>query len=86
MALTTEGQGRRVLERIVASRAQASQQRRIASTTLGKMQDIRSIPALLAAARSKDDGVARRAIEALGTVGTHKTLSSLNGCARARAW
>ena len=42
-----------------------------------KMRNSRSIPALLKAARSKDDELARRAIEALGKVGTASTLARL---------
>ena len=42
-----------------------------------KMRNSRSIPALLKAARSKDDELARRAIEALGKVGTDSTLARL---------
>jgi HEAT repeats len=75
---------RGVLERVVASPARASELRRIASTTLGKIQDSRSIPALLAAARSRDDELARRAIEALGKVGTAETLARLGRLRKSR--
>ena len=42
-----------------------------------KIRNSRSIPALLTAAKSKDDELARRAIEALGKVGTASTLARL---------
>jgi hypothetical protein len=68
---------RGILERIVASTARPNELRRIASLTLGQLQDARSIPALLSAAKSKDDALSRRAVEALGRVGTAETLIPL---------
>jgi hypothetical protein len=42
-----------------------------------KMRNSRSMPALLKAAKSKDDELARRAIESLGKIGTASTLARL---------
>lgn len=68
---------RTTLERIAASPARPSELRRIASVTLGQLQDKRSVPALLAAAKSADDALSRRAVEALGRVGAAETLAPL---------
>ncbi len=72
---------RQTLEDIVADSARPAEQRTIAAVGLGSLYDGRSIDALLAAANSADASLARRAVEALGRVGTPDTLRALESIA-----
>ena len=68
---------RETLETVVADPARPPEMRAIAAVGLGSLPDGRSAGALLKAAASKDGALARRAIEALGRVGTPDTLARL---------
>lgn len=68
---------RQTLEAIVADPARPPEVRTIATVGLGSLRDGRSAAALLKAAASKDGALARRAIEALGRMGTPDTLPRL---------
>jgi hypothetical protein len=68
---------RETLEQIVTDPARPAQLRTIATVGLSGLRDARSTPALLAAARSDDPALARRAFEALGRLGTPQTLAEL---------
>jgi hypothetical protein len=68
---------RETLEGIVADPARPAQLRTIATVGLSGLRDSRSAPVLLAAARSGDPALARRAFDALGRVGTPGTLTEL---------
>jgi len=68
---------RETLEAVVADPARPPEIRAIAAVGLGSLPDGRSAGALLKAAASKDGTLARRAIEALGRVGTPDTLALL---------
>lgn len=68
---------RETLEQIVTDPARPAELRTIATVGLSGLRDARSTPALMAAARSGDAALARRAFEALGRVGTPQTLAEL---------
>jgi hypothetical protein len=68
---------RETLEQIVTDPARPAELRTIATVGLSGLHDARSTPALMAAARSGDAALARRAFEALGRVGTPQTLAEL---------
>jgi hypothetical protein len=68
---------RETLEGIVADPSRPAELRTIATVGLSGLRDARSTPALMAAARSGDAALARRAFEALGRVGTAQTLAEL---------
>jgi hypothetical protein len=68
---------RQTLEAIVADPRRPAELRTIAAVGLSSLRDGRSAGALLAAAKSDDAGLARRAVEALGRLGTPATLAEL---------
>jgi hypothetical protein len=68
---------RQTLETIAADPQRPADVRTIAVVGLSTLRDGRSIGALLVAAKSGDAGLARRAVEALGRLGTATTLAEL---------